>query len=60
VPSSLGVWVEPAPSKYRKLLEISRFPIAQIGFFNYQGRGDSPAQLSLVRESDVKIGTPLR
>ena len=51
----LGVRVEFALRKYRKLLEISRFPVAQIGFFNYQGRADSPAQFGLVRESDVEL-----
>ncbi len=43
LPSLLGGGVELALGKYRKLLEISRFPVAQIGFFNYQGRADSPA-----------------
>jgi hypothetical protein len=51
----LGVRVEFTLRKYRKLLEISRFAVAQIGFFNYEGRADSPAQLGLVCESDVEI-----
>ena len=51
----LRVRVELALRKYRKLLEISRFPVAQIGFFNYEGRADSPAQLGRVGESDMEI-----
>jgi hypothetical protein len=41
--------------KYRKLFEISRFPVAQVGFLDHQRRADSPTQLGLVRESDVEI-----
>jgi hypothetical protein len=40
---------------YRKLLEIARIPVAQIGFLNDDGRADSPAQFGFVRESDVEI-----
>jgi hypothetical protein len=55
IPSLFRVGVELALREYRKLFEASRFPVAQIASSNYEGRADSPAQLGVVRESDMEI-----